>query len=64
MVKVKNLLENENIQVVEQQGNIRILEYVKDLSVRPDNAVMAYYASEMNVHKRQVLIELKMMLIR
>lgn len=59
MVKVKNLLENENIQIVEQQGNIRILEYVKDLSVRPDNAIMAYYASAMNVHKRQVLIELK-----
>ena len=38
---------------------MRVLEYEKDLSVRPDNAIASYYASEMNVRRRQLLLELK-----
>ena len=59
MVTCKNLFENKNIEVVETRGDIKVLEYKKDLSVNPANAMTAYYASEMNVRKRQVLIELK-----
>ena len=58
MFKLKNLLTNENIKVVEKKGNIRVLEYVNDLSVTPYNSVNAYFSSKMNVRKRQVLIEL------
>lgn len=59
MVKCKNLYENKNIEIVEAKGDIKVLEYKKDLSVNTANAMAAYYASEMNVRKRQVLIELK-----
>jgi Uncharacterized conserved protein len=59
MVICKNLYENKNIEVVEARGDIKVLEYKKDLSVNAANAVAAYFASEMNVRKRQVLIELK-----
>lgn len=59
MVTCKNLLDNNNIKVVAEKGNVKVLEYQKDLSVSPDNAIVAYYASEMNVRKRQVLIDLK-----
>ena len=59
MVTCKNLFENKNIEVVETKGDIKVIEYKRDLSVNPANAVTAYYASEMNVRKRQVLIELK-----
>lgn len=59
MVTCKNLYENNNIEVVEAKGDIKVLEYKKDLSINASNAVAAYYASEMNVRKRQVLIELK-----
>lgn len=59
MVTCKNLYENNNIEVVEARGDIKVLEYKKDLSINAANAVAAYYASEMNVRKRQVLIELK-----
>lgn len=58
MIKIKNLFENDNIRVLEERGNVKILEYIKDLSIRPENAVAAYYASEMNVRKRQALITL------
>lgn len=59
MVTCKSLFENKNIEVVETRGDVKVLEYKRDLSVNPANAVAAYYASEMNVRKRQVLIELK-----
>jgi uncharacterized protein (AIM24 family) len=59
MVICKNLLENKNIEIVAEKGDIKVLEYKRDLSVSTANAVAAYYASEMNVRKRQVLIELK-----
>lgn len=57
MFKVKNFLNNENIRVLEKKGNMRILEYVNDLSVSPSSAVTSYFAHKMNVRKRQVLIE-------
>jgi uncharacterized protein (AIM24 family) len=59
MVTCKNLFENKNIEVVESKGDIKVLEYKKDLSVNSTNAMDSYFASEMNVRKRQVLIELK-----
>jgi uncharacterized protein (AIM24 family) len=59
MVTCKNLYDNKNIEVVEARGDIKVLEYKKDLSVSSTNAMAAYFSSEMNVRKRQVLIELK-----
>lgn len=58
MVKCKNLFENKNIEIVESRGGVKVLEYKKDLSVNTTTAMAAYFASEMNVRKRQVLIEL------
>ncbi|MDP4089282.1 MAG: AIM24 family protein [Bacillota bacterium] len=59
MITCKNLFENKNIQIIEAKGDVKVLEYKKDLSVNATNAMTLYYASEMNVRKRQVLIELK-----
>ncbi len=59
MITYKNLYDNKNIQIIEEKGSIKVLEYKKDLSVNTGNAIATYYASEMNVRKRQVLIELK-----
>lgn len=59
MITCKNLFENKNIEIVEAKGGVKVLEYKKDLSVDPANAIASYYASEMNIRKRQVLIELK-----
>lgn len=59
MVSFKNLYDNKNMHLIAEKGDIKVFEYERDLSVKPENAIGAYYASEMNVRKRQVLIELK-----
>lgn len=59
MVTCKNLTENKNIEIVEAKGGVKVIEYKKDLSVSSEQAMTAYFASEMNVRKRQVLIELR-----
>ena len=58
MYQIKNFLENDDIRVAEQKGNIKIVEYMTDLSVNPQTCITQYYAARMNVRKRQALIEL------
>jgi uncharacterized protein (AIM24 family) len=41
----------------ESMGAFSIIEYQRDLSVMPENAMTAYYASQMNVRKRQVVCD-------
>ncbi len=57
MFQLNNFMNNANMKVVAQKGPFRVFEHERDLSVHPQNAVMAYYASEMNVRKRQVFVE-------
>lgn len=59
MITYKNLYDNKNIEIIASKDGVKVLEYKKDLSVNTGNAISAYYASEMNVRRRQVLIELK-----
>lgn len=59
MYQIKNFLDNDDIKVTAQEGNIRIIEYLKDLSVNPYTCVTQFFAAKMNVRKRQALIELK-----
>lgn len=58
MYKIKNFLDNDDIRIVEEKNNIKIIEYLKDLSVNPNTCITQYYASAMNVRKRQCVIEL------
>ena len=58
MITCKNLYDNKNVEVISSKGGVKVLEYKKDLSVDAAGAINAYFASEMNVRKRQVLIEL------
>lgn len=58
MFQLNNFLNNQNMKVIDQKGPFRVFEHEKDLSVHPANAVTAYFASEMNVRKRQVFVEL------
>lgn len=62
MYDVKNFIgsdqSNPNIRIASEMGAFTVLEYMKDLSVRPDTAVTAYYMSQMNVHKRQLVCDL------
>ena len=58
MYQVSNFFQNENIKTVDSLGPFTVLEYQKDLSVMPGNAMAAYYCNEMNVRKRQVVCDL------
>lgn len=58
MFQLNNFYDNNNMKCINQLGQYRIFEHEKDLSVSPISAETAYFASEMNVRKRQVLVEL------
>lgn len=58
MYQIKNFMDNDDVRVIDSLGAFSVVEYQRDLSVRPENAVTAYYASQMNVRKRQVVCDL------
>ena len=57
MYSIKNLTENNDIKTLETLGAFTVIEYQRDLSVMPDDAMLAYYCNEMNVRKRQVICD-------
>lgn len=57
MIEIKNML-NSNVKVVDDLGPFKVIEYVKDLSVNEVSAQSAYYASQMNFRKRQLVCDL------
>lgn len=58
MIKCNNLFDNRNLKQIAAAENVKVFEYERDLSVTPESAVSSYFASEMNLRKRQVLLEL------
>ncbi len=59
MYKISNFLKNRNVKILDQQGAFKVIEYQQDISVTPEIAPLAYYASAMNVRKRQVVCDLR-----
>ena len=57
MYKIKNFMDNDDVKVIDSLGAFSVIEYQRDLSVMPETAMMAYYASQMNVRKRQVVCD-------
>lgn len=56
-MKIVNL-ENENRKFIKTVNNFHVLEYIQDASVSPMNAQTEYFMSQMNVRRRQIVIEL------
>lgn len=55
-----NLYENSNSRrITVNLGMFSVLEYERDISVTPENAAIAYFSSQMEVRKRQLIAELK-----
>ncbi|RSX50216.1 AIM24 family protein [Bifidobacterium callimiconis] len=57
-MKIYNFLDNDDVQVVARQGVFQVIEWKRDLSVSYGGATAAYFASEMNVRRRQVVCTL------
>ncbi len=58
MYQIRNFEDNDDVNVLDQMGAFKVVEYQRDLSVSPNGAIQAYYCSEMNVRKRQVICDL------
>ena len=59
MYKVNFLNETENKRIIEQRGKFNVIEYLKNLSDDPSEAMFSFFASQMNVRKRQLAIRLE-----
>lgn len=57
MYKISNLFENDDIKTLDSLGAFTIIEYQRDLSVMPGEAMVAYYSHAMNVRRRQVVCD-------
>lgn len=60
MYQINNFTNNDDVKIIDQKGAFTVIEYQKDLSVDHSTAMNAYYASKMNVRKRQVVCELSL----
>jgi len=59
MYTINNYTNNDDVRILDQLGAFTVIEYKRDLSVMPSEAMLAYYCNEMNVRKRQVICDLK-----
>ncbi|MDY0235825.1 MAG: AIM24 family protein [Gudongella sp.] len=57
MFKVRNFEDNDDVKIVVELGAFKVVEYQRDLSVTHATAQEAYYASEMNVRRRQLVCD-------
>lgn len=58
MYQINNFTNNDDIKVLDSLGAFTVVEYQRDLSVLPENAMQAYYCNAMNVRKRQVICDI------
>lgn len=58
MFQISNFTGNDDVRVLDSKGPFTTIEYIRDLSVMPDNAIRAYFCNEMNIRKRQVICDL------
>ena len=49
---------NDDLRVIDQRGQFKVIQWARDLSVMPWNAVTAYFSAKMNVRRRQLVAEL------
>lgn len=52
-----SILNNSNLKEINSKGNFHVLEHERDLSVSAISAVDYYFASKMNVRKRQLMLD-------
>lgn len=58
MFRINNFTNNDDIRTVASMGAFTVVEYLRDLSVLPEQAQTAYYCNAMNVRRRQVICDL------
>lgn len=59
MITTNLFQSTEARKLITRKGIFAVIEYQKDLSISFDNAANAYFASQMNLRKRQVVAQIK-----
>lgn len=54
----QNLMNQSNIEVIASLGGMKVLQHKKDQSVSALTATKEFYCSQMNIQRKQVLLEL------
>lgn len=57
MYNIRNFTDNDDVKLIDELGAFKVIEYQRDLSVMPHEAVTAYFCNKMNVKKRQVVCD-------
>lgn len=57
-VSISNFTQNDDVDIVGALGAFQVIEWKRDLSVDAATAMAAYFASEMNVRRRQLVCDL------
>ena len=57
-MRIYNFTDNDDVEVIARQGPFQVIEWKRDLSVTYGGAAAAWFASEMNVRRRQVVCTL------
>lgn len=52
-----SIVNNRNLKEIASMGNFHVLEHEKDMSISAGSAVNHYFASKMNVRKRQLMLD-------
>jgi len=58
MFRINNFTNNDDIRTIDTMGAFTVIEYLRDLSVLPEQAQVSYYCNAMNVRRRQVICDL------
>lgn len=57
MYKIKNFEDNDDVKILQKKEPFKIVEFQKDLSVNHETAPAEFFASQMNVRRRQLVCE-------
>ena len=56
--QVYNFENNDDVKIVAQTGQFKVIQWDRDLSVTPDSAQTAYFCAKMDVRRRQLVADL------
>ena len=55
---IYNFEDNNDVSVLAQAGQFKVIQWDRDLSVSPDSAATAWFSAQMDVRRRQLVAEL------
>lgn len=54
---VSNFLDNDDVSIIAERGPFKVIQYDRDLSCTPEEAMTKYYMSQMYVTKKQLVCD-------